>query len=680
MGGVVAPPADAVPTYDRDLTEETSAQAWADRFARPRASVELAERLRVAALEAGDEEEVVAALLVLARGAFYASDAELELRHAEEAVRRAEGLGGVLEARAWVGLAVARLDLERLDDVPEVLRTAEQRCAEAGHGPGLLEVEDGWAYLDIIRGNVAAARDRLVAAGDRHSSEDDADTARHEHLLCIAHSYLGDPEATAHHLQRALALSERCGDRRRAAVLRGLEASLHEDRGELAPALECYIGMLDGLRALERHGTPSGRFATDAFEHIVDIYVRLGDLDRARQHGLEALRHARSVRHTRSIASMLALLGRVHRLLGETGAATAMLHEAEATASRNGDEHVAARVLHELGLIALPSDPAAALEHLDAGGRLSAANGLTFDQAELALARSRALAALDRDGEAQVAVEEALGLAQAHGFRELEAEAHRGLAARHRDRGSFATALEHFEAFHRLDRELLAQRLDQRTHAARMGFDRERAEIAAQVERERSAELLALNSALQARGAENARLLAELQTQTGLLERQANRDPLTDLPNRRDLEARLEDELRRGDGRSQPLTVAMMDLDDFKAINDERSHALGDAVLQAVSRLFERLVRDGDVVARYGGEEFVLVLPGTTLGAARSICDRIRTAVAHHPWGELASGLVVTLSIGLADRDATDDLDELLDLADQKMYVAKRTGKNRVVA
>ncbi len=159
---------------------------------------------------------------------------------------------------------------------------------------------------------------------------------------------------------------------------------------------------------------------------------------------------------------------------------------------------------------------------------------------------------------------------------------------------------------------------------------------------------------------------------------EARRDPLTRLGNRREVDDRWPALLAECRAAGVPLAVAMLDLDHFKQINDRFGHAIGDEVLVVTARLLCENTRAADIEARVGGEEFLLVLPDTDGDSALEICERLRQRVAAYPWGELAEGLAVTLSIGVACTPPCDG-DELTAQADGALYDAKSGGRNRVV-
>ena len=162
-----------------------------------------------------------------------------------------------------------------------------------------------------------------------------------------------------------------------------------------------------------------------------------------------------------------------------------------------------------------------------------------------------------------------------------------------------------------------------------------------------------------------------------VLLRQAVRDVLTGSFIRASGEELLDIQFILSVRNETPLTVAFVDIDDFKRINDSYGHEMGDRVLIQVAERIRAGLRTGDMLVRWGGEEFLLVFPNTTVVNARRAIDRLGTAGL----GLRPSGKPVTASIGLAERiqDDVEDWRGLIELADRRMYEAKRTGKDRVV-
>ncbi|MHB1017897.1 MAG: GGDEF domain-containing protein [Coriobacteriia bacterium] len=160
-------------------------------------------------------------------------------------------------------------------------------------------------------------------------------------------------------------------------------------------------------------------------------------------------------------------------------------------------------------------------------------------------------------------------------------------------------------------------------------------------------------------------------------------DELTDLYNYRFLQQRLDDEIHRAERYDKRLSFLMLDIDDFKRVNDTHGHRVGDQVLAEVSTLLKSTVREVDIVARYGGEEFSVILPETDAPGAFIVAEKIREAVALHRFSDAEGEPVVhvTISIGLASFPShASDKEALLRAADDAVYYAKATGKDRVRA
>lgn len=168
---------------------------------------------------------------------------------------------------------------------------------------------------------------------------------------------------------------------------------------------------------------------------------------------------------------------------------------------------------------------------------------------------------------------------------------------------------------------------------------------------------------------------------TAHLERLANVDMLTELPNRAALEQRLAEEMERAIRYEQPLSICFVDIDRFKSVNDEYGHRAGDLVLRSVATSLQATVRSIDFVGRYGGEEFVVIAPGTWSVDALVLAERLRDHVERiDVSGVLGAPLPLSVSIGIAGfPEHADSLPGLLERADEALYHAKESGRNRVV-
>ncbi|MBI4184049.1 MAG: diguanylate cyclase [Proteobacteria bacterium] len=177
------------------------------------------------------------------------------------------------------------------------------------------------------------------------------------------------------------------------------------------------------------------------------------------------------------------------------------------------------------------------------------------------------------------------------------------------------------------------------------------------------------------------RMADEIAQDREVLEGLALRDPLTGLLNRRGFEARLAEEVGRCRRYGRPLSLAMLDLDHFKKVNDTYGHPVGDEVLAAVAARLTAGMRGNDIAARYGGEEFIVLLPETTAEAALTVAERLRRRLAETPVATAAGrALPVTVSIGVAAFPGVGEgAEALIAAADRALYAAKEAGRNRVV-
>ena len=168
----------------------------------------------------------------------------------------------------------------------------------------------------------------------------------------------------------------------------------------------------------------------------------------------------------------------------------------------------------------------------------------------------------------------------------------------------------------------------------------------------------------------------DLENKNRILSEMSSLDSLTKISNHRTLIERLERFIAEARRTGIPLSMAMVDIDDFKRINDSKGHVTGDQVLCAVADIIKNSIRDTDLAARYGGDEFAVVFPGTEARTAAGVMERVRQAVNSHA---VLEGLVVTLSTGVAQYSG-EELAQFTDEADKKLYEAKHSGKNKVEA
>ena len=176
--------------------------------------------------------------------------------------------------------------------------------------------------------------------------------------------------------------------------------------------------------------------------------------------------------------------------------------------------------------------------------------------------------------------------------------------------------------------------------------------------------------------AEIARLQAELEQTSALI----RHDPLTGVLNRKGLDEALSREAAFAQRRGTPLCLGLLDVDNFKQINDTHGHQTGDEALQHLTNVIRENVRPQDSVGRYGGEEFVVLLPDTDLDSATAALVRLQRALTKRFFLARQQKLLITFSAGVAELRAEEQPVDAIDRADKAMYLAKRSGKNRVIA
>ncbi|MBV9659553.1 MAG: diguanylate cyclase [Acidimicrobiales bacterium] len=170
----------------------------------------------------------------------------------------------------------------------------------------------------------------------------------------------------------------------------------------------------------------------------------------------------------------------------------------------------------------------------------------------------------------------------------------------------------------------------------------------------------------------------ELKARNVELDRVSRRDPLTGLANRREIDERLEEAMSLARRRDEELAVLILDIDHFKGVNDTFGHEAGDHVLREFSSRLHRLLRTEDIAGRWGGEEFIVIL-GTDLAGGSAFGERVRESIASTPFALGEVEIAVTVSIGCTTAK-NHDHESVVRRADQLLYKAKSTGRNRVVA
>ena len=261
------------------------------------------------------------------------------------------------------------------------------------------------------------------------------------------------------------------------------------------------------------------------------------------------------------------------------------------------------------------------------------------------LTMAEALRFAHRYEEAQEALEAGAAMADERNLKLIRAQFREGQAALYADTGRYREAYEEHRVFYAEATRLHSAQREARAHALQAAYD-----------------------------ATEARRVSEQ------LRELAHRDALTGLYNRRYVDERLPALLGEAATRRTPISLAIVDLDHFKRVNDTLSHNTGDSVLRLIGELLNEAATGRAIAARLGGEEFLLILPGVDAREAQSRCEELRLRIRGHDWAPVTQGLPVTTSIGFTTApDGRVSVTDLLARADQHLYAAKRAGRDRVI-
>jgi diguanylate cyclase (GGDEF)-like protein len=398
--------------------------------------------------------------------------------------------------------------------------------------------------------------------------------------------------------------------------------------------------------------------------NIATIYLEQGKPGEA----LEYLQRSLQLRsdddpHTYALA--LSNMARAYRGLGKLEQALKCGIESLQIMEGLGDTASASYVLNELGNISFYQNNFSESEHhFQRSLSIMREVGDLKGEAETNLLFAKLLNAQAQTHNAQDVLERALTIAKTIGAQSEVAEANLSLASLYKSKMQFEMAYNHLQDYLNVKEQLSSDMSQKRFEALRVKFETEQTEKEKEIYRLRMVELAEAN--------------AKLEQLSQELFKQANEDPLTGLFNRRRLEQELARELERARRNGSKLSAMICDIDNFKQVNDRFSHQVGDFVLQRVGKILKRYVRGADVVARYGGEEFVILFPEASAHEAQLVCDRLRQHIADAPWNELHPELKITMSMGICDDISLVDGFAMLDQADDKLYEAKRNGKNQV--
>ncbi len=472
----------------------------------------------------------------------------------------------------------------------------------------------------------AALETSLEALRIFEQLNDEQGCAETQTAVGIACYFLGDLERSLKHALTALKLYEKLNDDTKVASALNNIGTIYDLLKDYDQALKYYQACLETLNSSDKS---YGRAMT--LNNIGLVYKNLGEAELALDYFEQGLKFSQDSGVLRGVAVALGVSGEIYAKQGKFDLGVGRILESLEHFRSIGDLKYQADALISLGQLYTAQGHSSAFDYL----------------------------------------KEALAAAEQAGAKISIYEAHEALADAYKQAGDFAAALEHFEHFHKLEREVFNEYSDKKLKGLQISFQLEQAEKEREIYRLKHIELEKAFDELQD-------LHQQLEAQSRRLEQQNKEDALTGLYNRRYLDERLSEEFRRARRYNHPLSVAICDIDFFKRINDKLSHAIGDETLKTVARIMKQNCREVDIIARYGGEEFVLAFLETPLEQAATACENIRHKIETYPWQEIHPDLKVTISIGLSNDLSLPHHEQLLTLADTKLYEAKHNGKNQL--
>ena len=524
--------------------------------------------------------------------------------------------------------------------------------------------------------NIATRAETLA-----HELDDRASLILALRLLVALYSREGQPELAIVVGQEALQwLRDSDDDAGRADLLCNIAACFLE----LGLNEDALSHVSEGMAAARKAGDP--RLLCQAYNRIGMANGQLGQFDEAKRFFNDALVIARELQNAEELYRTLNNYGVVAALSfdaarerGDTACATKSIarargfaEEALQVARGSGNSYREATCLSNLGrYLGVSGEIGPAFELLDQAYTMATRHGHKALAISCDSQRAEILVQAGRHHQAIPILLVTLERAESMFSSRLVLDMHFQLYKAYKARGSMAEALAQHEQYHALVKAQLEHRSDtqsrlllNRLELDQARFGAERAQIEANVQRVRAERMEAHKERLEQEAIELGRNLLT--------------DALTGLGNRRQIDRGLPPLLQHAASSGITLSIAVLDIDHFKKVNDRFGHPVGDAVLKALADILRHTMRSGDMMARMGGEEFLIALVDTPGQYARDTCERLRVAVERYAWDDLAVGLQVTVSIGLCTQVTSIDAGEILTRADAALYKAKRAGRNQV--
>jgi diguanylate cyclase (GGDEF)-like protein len=573
-----------------------------------------------------------------------------------------------LAARAW------ELRRQEPQQTLELSTQALARAQQLGYVHGVAQSLLAKAFALFRLGRLPEAqRDALEAKQHFSDLAEPQGLLRVTNTLGIIYGESGDLVNALKTFHEVDALCKDHGDRQGEVDALNNIGNVYAYLGDYVSALDYHFQSLNICKELGLHDAE-----TRALLNLGVSYFELGQYQESLEYFSQSLKQGGNLEeHLHAL--LLRNLGRSYQHLGQSDFALVHLQQSLQLSRKAGEILETGYTLDSLAALALALEKwQDAKDYLLHSLELKTEAGDPKGQSETLTLLGQVCLRQGNLDEAKTYLETALDITEHVGNKSERYKVYQHLSEVQQQKENYQEALVSFQAYSRLREEILNETSAQHLQSLRLRFEvsasaREKELFRLKNEElaEKNAKLHKLNEALQKASTEKSQLLREL-------ERQAREDALTGLYNRRYFDEVFSRAFSQAQRVNTPLSVAISDIDNFKLINDKFSHQMGDLVLRTVAKIMKDTVRDIDTVARYGGEEFVVLLPSANAEGAKAVCERIRKAVENYDWSTLNHDLNVTLSVGIADDLAVANYERLMAIADDKLYKAKRNGKNQV--
>lgn len=516
--------------------------------------------------------------------------------------------------------------------------------------------------------------------------------------VAIVRMKRGELDAALAVFGEAMGHLERSGNKEKLAAVTSNVSLIHYSKGEYDRALDL---MKKALGLYESIGDEKGQGII--LNALGNVYNKMGDQKRAKEKFERTLVLAEKTKYTPLVVSSLVNLGEIHSKERKWDVALDCYRKGLSLAREIGSRDSISVCLNNIGdMLREQGDVAGALAHyresMKIWEEMNARPRLVVSYLNI----GHLLVTSGRTREAEESLRKAFELAGEVGEKGLRKEAAESLVKLYEKTGNYRGAYEYQRALNDLKEQIFSKenyakinsleaQVDSERKARQIALLKKQGEIQElRVKRQRlfiasiAGALVLLGAIvllLYKRYRLKERTNAELAAAYARVEEMARTDALTGLQNRRSAMERLEQEVKRSERTGRPLSLVMVDVDDFKKINDGRGHGCGDAVLKGLGGLLLSSVRQLDVAARWGGEEFLLILPETPPAGALVIAEKLRAAAAALKVACEGGEVAITITLGVSTWvPRGPSLEECLRLADEALYDGKRAGKNRVVA